>query len=33
MNVKMEKLENNVVKFEVTVEAEKFNEALKKILC
>ncbi|WP_017416721.1 trigger factor [Clostridium tunisiense] len=30
MNVKMEKLEKNVVKFEVTVEAEKFNEALKK---
>jgi trigger factor len=30
MNVKMEKLEKNVVKFEVTVEAAKFNEALKK---
>jgi len=30
MNVKMEKLEKNVVKFEVTVEAEKFSEALKK---
>ncbi len=30
MNVKTEKLEKNVVKFEVTVEAEKFNEALKK---
>ncbi|MEG0775289.1 trigger factor [Clostridium sp.] len=30
MNVKMEKLEKNVVKFEVTVEVEKFNEALKK---
>ncbi|GAA0123031.1 MAG: trigger factor [Clostridium argentinense] len=30
MNVKMEKLEKNVVKLEITVEAEKFNEALKK---
>jgi len=30
MNVKMEKLEKNVVKFEVTVEAQKFSEALKK---
>ena len=30
MSVKLEKLENNIVKFEVTVEAEKFNEAMKK---
>ncbi len=30
MNVKMEKLEKNVVKLEIIVEAEKFNEALKK---
>lgn len=30
MNVKMEKIEQNVVKLEITVEAEKFNEALKK---
>jgi trigger factor len=30
MNVKMEKKENNVVKLEIRVEAEKFNEALKK---
>lgn len=30
MNVKMEKIENNVVKLEITVEAEKFNEAMKK---
>ncbi|SMC24729.1 trigger factor [Clostridium acidisoli DSM 12555] len=30
MNTKLEKLENNVVKFEITVEAEKFNEAVQK---
>lgn len=30
MNVKMEKVENNVVKLEITVELEKFNEAVKK---
>ncbi|MBL4935741.1 trigger factor [Clostridium sp. YIM B02515] len=30
MNVKMEKIEQNIVKLEVTVEVEKFNEALKK---
>ena len=30
MNVKMEKIENNIVKLEITVEAEKFNEAIKK---
>ncbi len=30
MNVKMEKIETNVVQLEITVEAEKFNEALKK---
>jgi trigger factor len=30
MNAKMEKIENNVVKLEVTVEVEKFNEAMKK---
>jgi trigger factor len=30
MNVKFEKVETNVVKLEVTVEKEKFNEALKK---
>lgn len=30
MNAKMEKVENNVVKFEITVEAEKFNEAVEK---
>lgn len=30
MNVKLEKIETNVVKLEVTVEAEKFNEAMKK---
>jgi trigger factor len=30
MNVKMEKIENNVVKLEITVEVEKFNEAMKK---
>ena len=30
MNVKMEKLDKNVVKLEITVEAEKFNAALKK---
>lgn len=30
MKVNMEKVESNVIKLEVTVEAEKFNEALKK---
>ena len=30
MEAKMEKIENNVVKLEIRVEAEKFNEALKK---
>lgn len=30
MNVKMEKIEKNIVKLEITVEAEKFNEAMKK---
>jgi trigger factor len=30
MDVKMEKKENNLVKLEITVEAGKFNEALKK---
>lgn len=30
MNVKMEKVETNVVKLEVVVEAAKFNEAIKK---
>jgi len=30
MNVKVEKKENNVIKLEIRVEAEKFNEALKK---
>jgi trigger factor len=30
MNVNMEKIENNVVKLEITVEADKFNEAMKK---
>lgn len=30
MNAKMEKIENNIVKLEITVEAEKFNEAMKK---
>jgi trigger factor len=30
MNVKMEKLEKNVVKFEITVGADKFAEAVKK---
>ncbi len=30
MNAKLEKLENNIVKFEITVEAAKFNEAVKK---
>lgn len=30
MNAKIEKLENNVVKFEITVEAEKFKEAIQK---
>lgn len=30
MNVKMEKIENNVVKLEITVECAKFNEAMKK---
>lgn len=30
MNVKVEKIEKNVVKLEISVEAEKFNEALQK---
>lgn len=30
MKVSMEKIENNVVKLEVTVESKKFNEAMKK---
>jgi trigger factor len=30
MNVKVEKIENNVVKLEISVEAQKFNEALQK---
>ncbi|WP_368489878.1 trigger factor [Clostridium sp. BJN0013] len=30
MNVKMEKIEENVVKLEITVEADKFNESMKK---
>ncbi|MFL0194520.1 trigger factor [Clostridium sp. WILCCON 0269] len=30
MNVKVEKIEENVVKLEITVEAEKFNESMKK---
>lgn len=30
MNVKFEKVETNTVKLEITVDAEKFNEALKK---
>lgn len=30
MNAKMEKIESNVVKLEITVEAEKFTEAMKK---
>jgi len=30
MNVKMEKLEKNVVKFEITIGADKFAEAVKK---
>ena len=30
MEAKMEKIEANIVKIEVKVEAEKFNEALKK---
>lgn len=30
MNVKFEKVETNTVKLEITVEAEKFNEAIKK---
>lgn len=30
MNVKVEKLENNLVKLEITIEAEKFNEGLDK---
>lgn len=30
MNVKMEKLEKNIIKLEITVEAKRFNEALKK---
>lgn len=30
MNVKMEKLEKNIIKLEITVEAKRFDEALKK---
>lgn len=30
MNVKVEKIQTNLVKLEITVEAEKFNEAVKK---
>ena len=30
MNTKMEKIETNVIKLEITVESEKFNEAMKK---
>ena len=30
MNVKMEKLEKNIIKLEITVEAKRFGEALKK---
>lgn len=30
MNVKVEKIEKNTVKLEVSVEAEKFKEALQK---
>lgn len=30
MNVKVEKIEKNIVKLEISVESEKFNEALKK---
>ena len=30
MNVKVEKIENNVVKLEITVEAAAFNDAMKK---
>jgi len=30
MEAKMEKIETNLIKFEVKVEAEKFNDALKK---
>ena len=30
MNTKVEKLDNNIVKMEITVEAAKFSDALKK---
>jgi len=30
MNVKMEKLEKNIIKLEITVESERFNKSLKK---
>ncbi len=30
MNVKVENIEKNVVKLEITVDSEKFNEAVKK---
>ncbi|MBU3213854.1 trigger factor [Clostridium estertheticum] len=30
MNIKMEKLEKNIIKLEITVEAERFNKSLKK---
>ncbi|RFM20477.1 hypothetical protein C1145_10090 [Clostridium botulinum] len=29
MNVKVENIEKNVVKLEITVDSEKFNEAVK----
>ena len=29
MEAKMEKIEKNLVKFEITVEADKFQEAIK----
>lgn len=30
MNTKIERVENNVVKLEITVDKEKFNEAIQK---
>ena len=30
MNAKLEKLENNLVKLEITIEAEKFDEGMSK---
>ena len=32
MEAKMEKIEKNIVKFEITVEANKFQDAIKKSL-